>query len=281
MSITIATPLPIGNAVRVSFGLPSGTTRTRLLRKTVDSFSGVGDPDATIVWDGDSATSLDTSAENGVDYWYKAYHLVAGVWTPGDDSVHAVPLATYVDTSVDAQTLMRQRIQAALKVEVQRGDLVHASGAIPVLTAPPQFEDTRWPVVVVHLQAEAAGERFLGETFGADVQLDTGDWLETEGWLADVTLTITGWSLNPDERIELRKALRRALIGNLSVFDAYGILQIEPRWTDLEDFDTFPAAVYMTECTITCKAPVGVADPAEAIDDIVVTPHPIPTGAFA
>lgn len=280
MSITIATPLPIGDAVRVSFGLPTGTTRTRLLRKTVDSFVGVNDPDAVITWEGDAATCLDTSAENGVDYWYKAYHLVAGTWTPGDGSAHAVAAATYVDTSVDPQTLVRDRLKAALKVEVQRNSLVHEYGYIPVLTAPPVYEDTRWPVVVVHMDAEAVGERFLGEVFGADTQLENGDWMETEGWLADVTLKITGWTLNPDERIELRKALRRIIVGNLSVFDASGILQIEPRWNDLEDFETFPAAVYLTECTFTCKAPVGVSDPASAIDDVIVTPHPISTGAF-
>ena len=264
MSIQTVTPLPIGNAVRIGWEVPDGALKTRLLRKTAATFTGP--TDGTVVYEGPLSSAVDTGVLNGTTYWYAAYFWDGVVWE-GSTPADAIPAATYVDDSLDALSVVRDRLAAGLKVEVSRGDLRHETGAVPVLTAPPVFQDTRWPVVTVHMQSETDGERFLGETFAVDVH-NAPVWDEREGWLARVTLQVIGWSLNPDERIALRKAIRRVIVGNLSVFDASGMDQIGVQMSDAEDFESYGAPVYQAMCTITCLAPVSVGGSVAQIEDV-------------
>ena len=178
----------------------------------------------------------------------------------------------YVDYSVDSLSLVRDRLAAGLAVEVARGTLIPSTGAIPVLTAPPQFDDTRWPMVSVHLVSESPSERSIGEMLVSDsFDQDANQWTESEGWLANVQIAVIGWSMNPDERIALRKAIRRVVIGNLSVFDAAGM--VTPEFS-IQDVDSvageYPAPVYQAAGTFTCQAPVVVGDQVEPIVDVEV-----------
>src|SRR3546814_5775446 len=134
-------------------------------------------------------------------------------------------------------------------------------GYSQVLTAPPQVaDDRRLPVVTVGLRSETPPGRVVGEDMtGDDFQSIGGFWRESEGWLSEVTLDITGWSLNPDERIELRRALRRIIVGNLPVFDNAGMVQIGLTVQD-RDFlkGEFGAPLYACVNSFTCMAPVIV-----------------------
>ncbi|MNY60256.1 hypothetical protein D3C86_1967870 [compost metagenome] len=81
------------------------------------------------------------------------------------------------------------------------------------------------PLVTVTLEGESRDLRGIGEdTMGDFLEADSDEWLEHEGWLAGVQVSIVGWSLNPDERIELRKSIRRVIVGNLTVLADKGML---------------------------------------------------------
>jgi hypothetical protein len=89
---------------------------------------------------------------------------------------------------------------------------------------------------------------------------------------ADVQIEITAWSLNPDERIELRKAIRRILVANLSIFDAAGMLEIEFSARDADFISgEFAANVFTAVYSFTCQAPVIVTDKVDPITDVQVT----------
>ncbi len=258
-----------GNALRVFLQPPSGALRWRVLRKLADTFSGQSDPNAAVVHDGDDKVVLDADGlVNGTLYFYRPYYWTGAVWQAGA-SASSTPAASYEDNTPDVVTVVRERLAAGLLVEIQRNNLTHENGAIPVFTAPPAYGSARWPIVTVHLTSEDPAERFIGENLPPDVFDDGSDlWTESEGWLAKVELAIVGWSLNPDERIELRKALRRIVIANLGVFDGYGFVNANFTLSDMEDFESYEAPVYQVMCTFTCLAPVSVLSTVGQIVDV-------------
>jgi len=76
-----------------------------------------------------------------------------------------------------------------------------------------------FPLVTIHLESEDPSIHAIGQDISGDYYDGVGQsWEESDGWLAEVRLTIIGWSLNSDERIELRKALRRIILANMPVF---------------------------------------------------------------
>lgn len=271
--IAMLQPLSIGNAIRVILDPPAGSLRWRILRKVSDTFTDQSDPGALLVYEGTENTALDTvSLQNGTPYFYRPFYWNGTAWT-SSTSASGTPNATYEDASTDVLTIVRDRLDAGLQVEVQRQTLVPQSGSIPVLNAPPVFQDTRWPVVTVHLLVDAPAERGLGEVLEPDAfDLPAGLWDESEGWLAHVQLAVIGWSQNPDERIALRQALRRLIVANLSVFDASGMIKIEFSQQDVDAVSgEYPAPVYQTAGTFTCMAPVIVGDQVDEITDVQVT----------
>lgn len=271
--ISLIQKLPVGNAVRVFLSPPQGATSWRLLRRTADTFTGQGDTGAFLVHEGTDNVVLDTTGlANGVEYFYKAYSYNGLAWTAGD-TVSVTPDTIAVREGPDPQTLVSDRLDLWIKAEVARSALVPAqrAGKILVMTAPPQFEQAAFPVVTVRLLSRAPGERSLGEEFRPDVELVTDGWDEAEGWLDRVELEITGFSLNPDGRIALRKSLLAGVQANLPVFDDAGMVQIEFSQQDQEDFTSFPAPVYMTVGQFRCLAPALVKGVVDEIHDVTVT----------
>ena len=89
----------------------------------------------------------------------------------------------------------------------------------------------------------------------------------------NASLTITGWSLNPDERIELRKAIRRIVVGNLDVLADKGVILPNLTLSDADavngEFGDTP--LYLVAGEFTCTAPVRVGHMASGtIKDIYV-----------
>ena len=266
-------PLPIGNALKIFLVPPAGALTWRILRNGTGTFAGEADPASVLAYSGDESYVVDAfSLQNGIAMYYCAFYWDGTQWT-ASNVVAATPNATYTDSSTDALSLLRDRLAAGLAVEVARGTLMPACGSIDVLTAPPQYESSRWPMVSVHLASETPAERVLGETFMPDSFDDiANEWTEAEGWLANVQITVIGWTQNPDERITLRQALRRIVVGNLPIFDAAGIVQPE---FSIQDVDAvsgeYPAPVYQAAGTFTCMAPVVVGDQVDPISDVQVT----------
>lgn len=270
--ISTVYPIPVGNALRLFLEPPMGSLEWRILRKGADTFTGEDDPDAFLAYQGKAKNVLDAEAlQNGIQSFYRAYYWNGQTWT-ASATAQGTANATYQDLGPDVLSVVRDRLDVGIQVEITRGTLVPTSGSIQVLTAPPVFENTTWPVVTVHLLQEAPAERSIGEVIAHDT-LDplTGDILVSEGWLARTQLTIIGWSQNPDERIALRQVLRRLVVANLQVFDASGLVEIEFAQQDIDAVSgEYPAPVYQTAGTFTCMSPVVVGDEVVPITDVQV-----------
>jgi hypothetical protein len=261
-------PLAVGNALRVFVDSPAQTLYWRLLRKTADTFTGPTDVGAQLVAQSTDTSVLDTeSLVNGTTYWYRAYYWNGTAWLTSA-SVSAIPNATYADASTDVVDVLVKRLAAGLAVEVTRGVLSHKQGAIPVLSAPPIVDQVKWPLISVHLQSEQPQDRSLGEAgIGEALDPTTGEFLGEEGWLAGVQCTIIAWSLNPDERVLLRKCLRRLIVANLPVFEANGMVRVDFSMADMEDLEANNAPLYQVMCTFSCEAPVRVT---QSSGDVIV-----------
>lgn len=260
MSITSVRALPAGNALQVFLEPPPNAQFWRVMR--------VSGPSEVVISEGNDRAPVDAlGLANGISYTYRASYWTGSAWID-TGTASGTPAATYADASVDTLSILRDRLEAGLRVEVERGTLSHELGAIPVLLAPPVFEDTRWPVVTIHLNNEQPQTRALGEMMADDVfNSGSGLWTESEGYLADVSLTVMGWSLNADERSALRIALRRLIVANFPVLNMLGIVTPSFSQQDTEDFTTYAAPVYNTMGTFTCQAPVLVADDAHSVTD--------------
>lgn len=268
--ISFVEPLPIGNAVRVLLAPTAGATRTRVLRKTSDDIANENDPAAALIYEGDDNSIVDTKTlTNGTVYYYRAFDLVGLSWL-ASPSASATPGESGGMFAPDPLEIVRERLEAGLKVLVGAGVLQHASGYIPCYSAPPQVENIQWPVVSIHLRNDTPAYRGIGEILSPDELNIDGDWDEAEGWLTRVQLDIIAWSLNPDERIALRKALKRLLIGNLPVFADSGMDQVEFSISDTEDFESYNAAVYQAVCNFTCIAPALFVGVQPATDELTV-----------
>lgn len=271
-------PLPVGNALRVFLVPPAGSTHWRVLKKGSDSFTGHDDAEAVIAYEGDERIFIDNKyLQNEVMVFYRPYYHDGSTWQAGD-TASGTPAATYTDYSTDVLSVMRDRLEAGLRVEVQRGTFQPELGYVQVYTAPPSLEQgLRFPLVTLHLDNESDAVRAIGENISADEFDSVGlDWDESEGWLAQVQLSIVGWSQNSDERIEMRKALRRLIVGNLPVLSDLGIEQVGASFQDIDLINgEFTSPIYQVMCSFSCIAPVRVGDKQEALQDIEVTVNSI------
>lgn len=262
-------PLAVGNALRVHVKPPAGTDYMRLLRNQTGAFSGPNDAGATLVWDGDGGAPeaiLDASGLiNGATYHYRLYYNEGATYADAS----AIPLARYEDQGADALTVLMQRLSAGLGVEVARGVLQPGSGAIPVQNAPPLWDATPMPVVTVHLQSDSQAERALGELLLSDIEL-ADSWLESEGFLVRSQISIVGWSLNPDERLTLRRAIKRILTANLPVFEGLGLQLVEWTQRDQEDMQSYNAPVFQVVTDFSCLTAANVTGPVGKIEDVQI-----------
>ena len=278
MTIAIVQPLHVGNALRLFIEPPVTAVRWKVLRKGSDSFTGHDDPGALVVYEGDEFVIVDAeSLPNDVMAFYRPYYTADDIaWTAGA-TAYGTPDSIYEEHTTDAMSLVRSRLEAGLKVEVERGNLINELGYIQVYTAPPSLEQNLlFPLVTITLDCEESDIRAIGENISGDAFDSIGfDWLESEGWLSSVRLTIVGWSLNSDERIELRKAIRRVIIANLPVFAAQGIDQVDLSMNDVDAVNgEYGAPIYQVMANFSCVAPVRVGGRVDAIVDVESTVTP-------
>ena len=273
--ITTVQPLYAGNAVRLFVAPPAGSLAWKVLRKTTAAFSGHDDATAYLAYRGNDAVFIDAAGfGNDAEYFWAVYYTVDNLaWTAGN--VHAgTPSAIYQDHTTDVMSFLQQRLEAGLKVECERGNFQAELGYIQVYTAPPALEQgLRFPLVTLHLENEDSADRGLGENISGDAFDAIGfEFEESEGWLASVRLMIIGWSLNSDERIELRKAIRRLVAANLPVFDSFGWITPNLSQQDVDAISgEYSSPIYQVMNTFTCLAPVrvgGIDGSAVPISDV-------------
>ena len=272
--ISMVQPLAAGNAIRLFLTPPAGAVNWRVLKKSTDSFTTYDDPSAVLVFEGDDTVIVDAELlQNGATVCYRPFYYDGTAWTAGATAL-GTPAASYEENTTDVLSFMRDRIEAGLVVEVQRGNVLPDAGFIQVYTAPPSLErDLRFPLVTIHLESETSAERGLGEDISGDeFDLEGFAWSESEGWLAQVQLTIVAWSLNSDERIELRKCIRRIIIANMPVLATRGIIQVNLTQQDVDAVNgEFGAPVYQVMSSFSCLAPVRVSDQVGAIRVVTST----------
>jgi hypothetical protein len=271
--ISIVQPLHVGNALRLFIEPPAGSVRWKVLRKGSDTFSVHDDASAVVAYEGDERVVVDSAyLQNEVMAFYRPFYTADGLtWTPGA-TASGTPAAIYEDMSTDVLSVLRSRIESGLLVECQRGNIVTDLGYVQVYTASPSLErDLAMPLVTVHLENEEPGERFLGEDMIGDQYDAIGDdWTESEGWLANVSVTMIGWSLNSDERMELRKAIRRIVVANMPVFADEGWQQCNLSQQDIDAVNgEYPAHIYQVMSTFSCLAPVRVGGKVEPVREVI------------
>lgn len=267
-------PIPVGNALRLFLNPPQGAKYWRVLKMGADSFTGPDDLDyALIAYEGEEKVFVDASnLRNEHMAFYKPYYRMQDDSWQAGSTANGTPKATFEEQTTDVLSFVRDRIEAGMLVEVQRGNLIADLGHVQVYTAPPSLEQNlRFPLVTITLENEAPSERAIGENIGGD-EFDAigSDWFESEGWLADVQLCIVGWSLNSDERIELRKAIRRIILANLSVFDSVGMSQINLSMNDVDAIngEYSNANLYQVMANFSCVAPVRTGAGTQSITDL-------------
>lgn len=263
--------LPVGNAVRAIMSPPTDADRWSLLRKATDDITSVADPDARVVYSGrDDRETVDVDGlVNGTPVFYALFYHDGIAWQL-DDGGSATPNYSIQDLSTDALTVIRDRMDAGLLAEVHAGALEHADGAIPVLTETPTFDQVRWPLVTVHLNNEGQATRAIGE-HGYNDFTDDDDVLQlVDGYPARDQISVIVWAQNGDQRIALRKALRRIILGNMPVFASFGMAEIEVTASDTEDFERYAAPIYQTIYSISCVAPVMIASGTTTVRDVTV-----------
>lgn len=267
--ITMILPDASGNALRLFFQPPQDAVHWRVMRNTASDFTA-----APTIYEGNDEAIVDTfGLDNEVKYFYQVeYRFKDGSVAPGNIK-SGTPWAKYADYTTDVVELLRERLEAGLMEEVKRGTLFNELGYIQVLTAPPSLQNNlSFPLVTLLLENESPAERSIGDLVDIeDYDELSHEWVEQAGWIADVNISITGWSLNPTERIDLRKALRRVIIANFTVLAARGILL--PQFT-LSDSDAvsgeFDAPLYLVTGDFSCQAPIRVGQKSGvSIIDIV------------
>jgi hypothetical protein len=274
-------PVPVGNALRVQVTPPPGAAIWNVLRNLTGVFAGVDDPASTVVSTSNETTIYDAiGLTNGVTYWYQAYYWSGTAWLADPAPGSGVPASTYVDHSTDALTLLIERVTAGMANEVATGRLTpgeNANGVIGVYSAPPVFELIQFPCVVLHLASEAPGEFGLGEMITQDGLDTNGLWDVNEGYFARTTINVTGWTLNSDVRIVLRRAIRRVMIANNQIFATAGLREVAFSQTDEDDLGgTYGAPVYFTVGTFSCLSPLVVSGQVAPISDVTVAIDPEP-----
>lgn len=278
--ISFVEPLAAGNAVRLHLAPPRGASAWRVLRRPTDGFTGAEDPGAVHVGDPNDdrpGCVLDAAGlVNGTEYVYREYIRTGSTWREGS-TVRATPQAIYEGDGPDALAVLRERLALGLREEVRRGTLKPSTGQIKVLTALHPLPDAaKLPVVSIHLDSDEPAHRFVGEGLEGSLPGGIGDELEpdlyeSEGWLSRLRLNIGGFSLNGDERADLRRAIKRIVMANLAVFDAAGLMQVEFAQRDTEQPGDNNAVIYATVGMFSCLAPSRVSWTVGAIADVTVT----------
>jgi hypothetical protein len=272
MRFNLANPLSCGNAVRFVLSTTADEVSWRLLRKeagTGVTFSGQADTAAFLVHDGTDLFLTDSRLlVNGVEYIYALYgESVAGVW--GDPVyVSVTPEATFEDQSIDPQELVRERIDVSLHSMIQRSKIVLSQSTIPVMSIPFYTQGGTFPVVTVLYGNGASSVRGLGELLSQD-EPNSSDWVGSQGWLSGVTLEISAWSLNAEERNTLRKALQAVIAANLNVLEEQGLDMVEVQSiSDTEDTQSMNAPIYQTTLRLSCQVSVAVTDAYGSFVDV-------------
>jgi hypothetical protein len=206
-----------------------------------------------------------------VTYYYALYGVLPGGGWGAPVVASVIPLATFDDESIDVQEIVRERIDVTLHSMIQRGKILLSRSTVPVVSIPFYTQGGEFPVVTVLYANGSTVVRGLGEMVSQEIH-DGSSWVTSSGWHTGVSLEISAWSLNADERIILRKALQAAIAANLDVFEEAGLNLVEVQSVrDTEDTQSMNAPLYETIIVLSCQAAVAVTDTYGSFVDVSTT----------
>lgn len=276
MKIAYAAPLPSGNAAQIILNPQVGEVSWRVLRKVgaMDSttFSGADDPSALLIHNGNARTINDfLGLVNGQPHTYIVYPFDSnGALMPLFAKTTIIPNQDFEDTSVDAQEVIRARIESVLTTMIANQQLMPTTPNISVLSIPFCTQNTTIPVVTVLLGSDISDTRGIGDSLGAGMPVDVVGWDESDGWFSRISIDLCIWSFNPVERNDLRRAVKAAIISSLGRFEDAGLVQIELHLRDEEDSESMNAPLYKTTGVLTCLAPSSTTNHASRINTVAV-----------
>lgn len=250
-------PMRPGAALYLALEPPCGAETIRIIRRWEPLFEGPDDPQAVVVYEGGPRVgAVDwRGLANGVPVYYAAYWWDGAAWH-GPSTAEGTPAAEVGGPHPDVLDLVRERLESGLNALVTAGYLRHPRGAFTVLTAPPQLEDVAFPIVAVQLEQDSSDQQFIGGFLGEEAV--PGGTMSGTGWLSRVSIQVGAWSLNPDERRLLRRALTETVIRNLDLFGVLGVVQVDYSSGDDEDFQSYAAPLYRVTGRMTCLAPAWI-----------------------
>jgi hypothetical protein len=271
MKFNLIQPVGCGNAVRIIVEQTHGEQTWRVLRKESVEFAGPNDPAAFLVYEGPDRNITDARMlVNGVTYYYALYGYINGGLSSLVAIHDVVPNATFDDLSVDAQEIIRDRLDTTLNSMILRGKLAISKSSIAVTSIPFYSQGSELPVVTVLFSGGSSSIRGMGDLIAQNDFV--GDaCIDSQGWLSAVSLDVTAWSLNAAERNSLRRGLEAALAANLSVFDDLGLQMLEVNSVqDMEDMQSMNVPVYQTIFRLGCTVAVAVTDEYSLITDVLL-----------
>lgn len=262
--LVYAAPLAAGNAVVLLADPPADAQACRVVRDDVVVEQFAATP-------GQRVEYVDhTGLINGQAYAYALLWLIDGEWADGGTAT-LTPAVTYSSRVPDAMTLVMDRIDLGLRIEVERGDIEPPSGGVvSVLRAPTQEDNTRLPLVTVEFAGSQSDERALGEIWNRDDATDDGNWIERAGWMRREELVLVAWTLNPDQRHNYRRALERILLANLPIFEAGGLLMPEYTVSDQDLFTEHAAPIHAASLNLSYRVLVEGGALLPSIADIQI-----------
>lgn len=262
-----------GAAVFIALAPPCGAVQMRVLRRWDDAFpsDAPDDPDAFVVYAGGAQAGVLDWHEvvPGVEHWYAAYYSIAGLWSRSDPVSITPSVQTHAPT-LDSLDVIRERVEIGLNAMVTAGHLRHPRGRFAVLTAPPVLDDVVFPVVAVHLEQATPEQHFIEGFLGEEI-LEDGSWRDFEGWRSRYSVLAESWSLNPDERRLLRRAMRDVLVASRDVLELCGIQELDVTLADDEDFQSYSAPMYRSHARLSYLAPDVVWVETQPIAEVTMS----------
>ena len=291
-------PFGYGGGVRLYWLNPTDATfhHVKILRKTVNSFSGPNDPAATVIYSGKGSQTAPhqlvfrpsptipevrhryTIDSKGVlwatPYYYAVYAMNAA---ENDVSAAVVKSGMTPDVSVfeevDVIGLLLEYIGAYFKRQIAVQGLMMPAGitAIPVLDSPPLIETVKFPCVSIHLDTDAPEGYAIGDDLN-QLSQDGDSPVYRRGYLASFTLAITGWTENPEIRRQLYRHLKGCLLSARQLLEANGVINTRLIGRYAEDFDGYNVPLFSAAFSLTgqLQASVRVVPVSSVIATITV-----------
>lgn len=270
-----ASAFSLGGAVRLQWINPTtaGFDHVKILRKLTNTFSGPNDQSATVVYLGlgdlcqpyrnifqpvDGVTPaqyrqiLDTTDIGyNITYYYAIYALDAGEVSPSDAAAMSAttPHVSEFEEIDILQTLL-DYINPYMNAQIVTQSLaIRPNQRINVLNGPPLLDNATWPMVSVHLDDDHPSDFSIGDIVGSNDT--TGDTIvHRRGYMSDASISVVGWTDNPDVRKSMYRNLKGCLISARQLLENVGLMNVVLSGRYAEDFENYQMPLFFALFTI-------------------------------